>query len=107
MKKSAIIRLGMAVGLAAMGLVSCTSMHAPHPTAQENAVMCDKCKTTWIVRSTPGGKSLMSYTRTKVMVCPDCKSAVQNWMETGTLKHSCSHCNGKLTCEKPVQDQRK
>jgi hypothetical protein len=106
MKGAAMKKMGMFAGLMGVALASCTSMHAPHPTAAENAVMCDKCKTTWVVRNSPVGRGLVSYTREKVMVCPDCKSAVQNWLETGKLKHSCSHCKGRMTCEKPVENAK-
>lgn len=102
MKTRARKLTGLVVVLAGMGLASCTSLHPAHPTTAENAVMCDKCKTTWVVRSSPFGRGIVSYTREKMMVCPHCKSAVQNWLETGELKHRCSHCKGKMTCEKPV-----
>ena len=92
------------VGVAGMGGVGCTSVHSQHPTAIENAVMCDKCKTTWVTRSEPTGRSVYRYTREKAMVCPDCRTAVENWLRTGELKHTCSHCKGKMTCESPKQN---
>ena len=96
----------MVFGVAAivsMGAVSCTNVHTGHPTAMESAVMCDKCKTTWVTRTEPTGRSVYRYTREKAMVCPDCRSAVENWVKTGQLKHECSHCKGKMTCEPPKQ----
>ena len=33
----------------------------------------------------------------KVMVCPDCESAIVTFFKTGKLKHSCAHCGGNLT----------
>jgi hypothetical protein len=92
------------VGMVGVWMVGCSSLHPVHPTAAEKAVMCDKCKTTWVVRSSPSGRGVVSYTREKMMVCPHCKSGVQNWLQTGELKHGCSHCKGKMTCEKPVQN---
>ena len=91
-------------GVAGMGVVGCTSVHSHHPTAMQDAVMCDKCKTTWVTRSEPTGRSVYRYTREKVMVCPDCRSAVENWVRTGELKHTCSHCKGKMTCEPAKQN---
>jgi hypothetical protein len=92
------------VGLAGLGVGGCASVHSEHPTAMQGAVMCDKCKTTWVTRSEPTGRSVYRYTREKAMVCPDCRSAVENWVRTGELKHRCSHCNGKMTCEAPKKD---
>lgn len=86
--------------LCSVMLASCTTTHSPHSTVAHNAVMCDKCKTTWITGVESGGK-VTRYTRQKAMVCPDCTSAVENWVRTGVLKHSCSHCGGKMTCELP------
>jgi hypothetical protein len=50
---------------------------------------------------------LVRYTREKAMVCPDCESAVTHWMRTGELKHACSHCRGKMTCELPHSVEQK
>jgi hypothetical protein len=92
------------VGLAGLGAVGCTTTHSPHPMAMEKAVMCDKCKTTWVTRVEPSGRSVYRYTREPAMVCPDCRSAVENWVRTGELKHSCAHCKGKMTCETPMKN---
>lgn len=92
------------VGVAALGVGGCSNIHSEHPTAIQSAVMCDKCKTTWVTRSEPTGRSVYRYTREKAMVCPDCRSAVENWLRTGELKHTCSHCKGKMTCEAPRKD---
>jgi hypothetical protein len=35
--------------------------------------------------------------KSKVMVCPDCESAVVTFFKTGQLKHHCAHCGGSLT----------
>jgi Zn-finger nucleic acid-binding protein len=88
------------VCLGAPALTSCTTVHAPHPAVASNAVMCDRCKTTWVTGVESGGR-VTRYTRQKAMVCPDCTSAVQNWMRTGILKHHCSHCGGTMSCEPP------
>jgi hypothetical protein len=90
-------------GMGFSGLVGCTSMHSPHPEAAQVGIMCDKCKTTWVTRGVPGSRSVR-YTQEKAMVCPDCKSAVENWIATGELKHTCTHCKGHMTCEKPKEN---
>ena len=81
------------------GLAGCVGMHAPHPVGRTSAgaVMCDKCRTTWVSRGEPFGK-LTRYSREEVMVCEDCESAVEHWMKTGDLRHYCSHCKGHMTC---------
>jgi hypothetical protein len=91
------------VVVSSLGAVGCESVHSNHPVAMENAVMCDKCKTTWVTRVEPAGRSVYRYTREKAMVCPDCRSAVETWVKTGKLKHSCTHCQGKMTCEPAKQ----
>jgi hypothetical protein len=91
-------------GVAGLGGGGCSNIHSEHPTAIQSAVMCDKCKTTWVTRSEPTGRSVYRYTREKAMVCPDCRGAVENWLRTGELKHTCSHCKGKMTCEAPLKD---
>jgi Zn-finger nucleic acid-binding protein len=80
--------------------VGCVHVHEPHTESRRSAVMCDRCKTTWVLRGEASGK-LVRYTREKTMVCPDCESAVAHWVRTGELKHACSHCRGKMTCEQP------
>jgi len=92
----------LAVGLSVSGMLftSCTTVHTGHPTVAANAIMCDKCKTTWVTKAEAGGR-ITRYTRQKAMVCPDCISAVENWARTGNLKHHCAHCGGTMTCEVP------
>ena len=104
--RSAFLAVCIGLTFAATG---CGSVHEPHAEssgASDHAVMCDRCKTTWVVRSEPVGK-LVRYTREKKMVCPDCESAVLHWMKTGELKHACSHCGGRMTCEQPHSVRKK
>ena len=86
-------------GLLYLGLAGCVGVHEPHPVgrASTGAVMCDKCRTTWVSRGEPFGK-LTRYSRKEVMVCEDCESAVEHWMKTGDLRHYCEHCKGHMTC---------
>jgi len=104
-KMGRITFLALCIGTASAG-VGCVSVHEPHAESAKSAVMCDRCKTTWVVRGDSMGK-LVRYTREKAMVCPDCESAVTHWMRTGELKHACSHCRGKMTCELPHSVEQK
>jgi hypothetical protein len=81
------------------GLAGCVGVHEPHPVGRTStgAVMCDKCRTTWVSRGEAFGK-LTRYSRQEVMVCEDCESAVAHWMKTGDLRHYCAHCKGHMTC---------
>ena len=93
------VRALLGGGLLYLGLVGCVGVHEPHPGGRtsEGAVMCDKCRTTWVSRGEPFGK-LTRYSRKEVMACEDCESAVEHWMKTGDLRHYCSHCKGHMTC---------
>jgi hypothetical protein len=90
-------------GLMMMG-IGCTSVHPPHAThmgrhgTSGSALMCDRCKTTWVVRPEGSGR-LVRYTKERAMVCPDCQSAAETWLKTGVFEHSCRHCGGRMTCE--------
>jgi hypothetical protein len=95
-KSAALILMTTAASLQ----TACTTVHPEHSAASSKAIMCDKCKTTWVTSARPGARTTR-YTREKMMVCPDCQSAVEAWLHTGKLKHSCTHCKGKMTCEDP------
>jgi hypothetical protein len=67
------------------------------------AITCSKCQDVMVVSpSNNGGKPGNGYTlltSKMVMVCPDCESAVQNFIKTGKLAHHCTHCDGTMqTC---------
>ena len=103
-------QLGLAgvlgVGLALAGCQSTGNKPATNATAgtpTSDAVACDKCKVVWT--KTPltagGGKSdrVIGYTSQKQMVCPDCRSVVQNLFTTGNPQHTCGACGGNMqTC---------
>lgn len=71
------------------------------PTPPANAVTCNKCKMLWVEHAYNTGyaKHPGAYVpvKSKIMVCPDCESAVVTFFKTGKLKHSCAHCGGTLT----------
>jgi hypothetical protein len=87
----------LTLALAAALTSACQTSSGSH--AGECAIMCDKCKTVWVMKPTgaPGAK-FTSYSRESQMTCSACQSAVENFAKTGELKHSCSHCKGELTC---------
>jgi ribosomal protein S27E len=86
-----------ALGITA--LLSACQTAPPAPPAK--AVTCDKCKMVWVESfSNPGyAKHPGVYipVKSKVMICPDCESAVVTFFKTGQLKHHCAHCGGTLT----------
>lgn len=89
--KTRLIILASSLGFATM-LSSCQSTASP--AAVSDAVMCDKCKTVWVNSS---GKPYMPYRVREVMTCPDCTSAIANFVKTGQLKHTCATCGGSLS----------
>jgi ribosomal protein S27E len=80
-------------------LLSACQTAPPSPPA--TAVTCSKCKMVWVERAYNTGyaKHPGAYVpvNSKVMVCPDCESAIVTFFKTGKLKHSCAHCGGNLT----------
>lgn len=60
------------------------------------AVLCPKCETVW-VKSQVGEKA-RSYTRVGKMICPDCRSAVENVFAGGPLEHACETCGDLEAC---------
>ncbi|MCE5277838.1 MAG: hypothetical protein ABFD92_03625 [Planctomycetaceae bacterium] len=60
------------------------------------SVLCDRCKTVWIKRPDTNIKGMITLRPEKVMECPDCKSAAENFFLTGKLQHSCKTCGGTM-----------
>ena len=70
---------------------------ATAPSTQ--AVMCSKCQVTWVKVPAQYGK-VTAFTTHKSMVCPDCKSAAQNFFATGKMSHTCKTCGETMElCE--------
>jgi ribosomal protein S27E len=94
-----------AKSLLLLGVLGVTSLlgacQTAPPVPPANAVTCDKCKMVWVEHSSNAGyaKHPGAYipVKSKVMVCPDCESAVVTFFKTGQLRHHCSHCGGTLT----------
>jgi hypothetical protein len=68
-------------------------------TPSTDAIARDKCKVTFVkVPTVDGGKpTVTGYATRKQMVCPDCKSAVQNMFATGKFEHTCTTCGGNMS----------
>lgn len=86
-------------------------IHAGKPvtksaTADEQAVTCPKCETTWVKerQAISGGQSSSNtyvIRNKEKMTCPDCKSAAANFFATGKLQHACPSCGTDMkACEK-------
>jgi len=84
-----------------IGVLSMIAIATPYLNAAptEGAVMCDKCKIVMVKIAIPGTSKapLAVYHDTKTMICPDCKSAMENFFTTGSLKHTCTACGGAMT----------
>jgi hypothetical protein len=97
--KTRILILAGSLGLATV-LSSCQSTGAG-TTAGTEAVMCDKCKTVWMMNKpatlgSPGRMQTTVYRDSKTMTCPDCQLAINNYWKTGSMKHNCATCGGTL-----------
>lgn len=100
MWKTGLMGLGVA---AALALAGCASNETPAaqpavaggPSTQ--AVSCSKCQITYVQVPTNDQKGrFRGYTTRKDMECPNCKTAVETFFDTGKLEHSCAHCQGTM-----------
>ena len=96
--KNAIVKVGALLAII-VGL-GISGASAADPTT---AVTCSKCQDVMVLTPAASngkpGSGYVMMTNKKTMVCPDCESAVQNFIKTGELKHHCSHCAGTMeTC---------
>lgn len=99
MWKTGLMGLGIA---AASALAGCASNENPAaqpavagPSTQ--AVSCSKCQITYVQVPTNDAKGrFRGYTTRKDMECPNCKTAVETFFDTGKLEHSCAHCQGTM-----------
>ena len=82
-----------------IGVLSLIALATPYVNAApvDGAVMCDRCKVIMVKTAIPGTAKapLTVYHDTKTMLCPDCKSAMENFFKTGKLQHTCTSCGGK------------
>ena len=56
------------------------------------AVMCSKCQTTWVKLPRTEKGRIVAYSARKSMVCPDCRTAAENFFATGKMEHTCATC---------------
>lgn len=89
-------------------LTGCAGSSKRTSTGPAQAVMCDKCETTWV--TTPGSTGVhgqvVSVSKRKVMVCEDCRKEATKLlqsgksMKAGDVMHKCQSCGGTMTsCE--------
>lgn len=100
---SAFVFVGVASLVLTAGCQSSAGPSAGKIASTQKAVTCEKCKVTWVQVPNSGGKHgqmVTIYTTQKRMECPECKSAVDNFVRTGKLQHTCSICGDALqVCE--------
>ena len=99
----------MTTGLMVLGastallLAGCASGGSPGAAGRATAgpstqaVACSKCKVTYVKVPTNDAKGrFVGYTNRQTMECPGCKTAVENFFQTGKLQHACTHCEGTM-----------
>ena len=101
MWKTGLTGIGMTAALVLAGCASTGGSSGARPAAagatSTQGVACSKCQVTYVQvpANNPKGR-FVGYTSRKDMECPDCKTAVQNFFETGKLQHACTHCQGTM-----------
>ena len=104
MKKKLVLSTMGGLLLGTLALTGCatatpTATATATPADNEQVAVCEKCKTVWVSRGHQINKTFV-YDKVKVMECPDCRSAVQNFFTTGKLEHTCTTCGDNLKpCE--------
>lgn len=93
MKLKNLKLLFIAIAASATGL-ALTGCQTTAGESHRKAVACEKCKTVWVPGAGPS--KFAGYSTTTRMSCPDCVSAVENYINTGDLKHTCASCGGAL-----------
>lgn len=98
-----MIKLTLAA-LAALTFSSCSSTGGSSASASAgtDAVMCDKCKTVWVLNKpttlgAPGRMQTIIYRDAKTMTCPDCTQAMSGFGKSWSTKHVCSSCGGTMS----------
>jgi hypothetical protein len=101
-----MLALAGITGIFAVGCSSNNSQPATSAAISDQAVTCDKCKTTWV--SVPHyatgnpSRAVVAYSEHKEMTCPECRTAAENFFATGKLEHACKTCgpDALKVCEK-------
>jgi protein-arginine kinase activator protein McsA len=94
--KIALWTLFTASGLFIVGCQANRTQAAAEP-ASTQALMCDKCKVTYVQVPVTGGKTrVVGYQSEKRMECPDCKTAAENFFTTGKFQHACKTCGDSI-----------
>ncbi len=89
------------VALSALALAGCQTTSRMSEPVSSKAVKCNKCEVTYVnVPETSSKNRVIGYKSSAKMECPECRTAAQNFFDTGKLAHACTHCSGTLeTCE--------
>jgi hypothetical protein len=90
--------LTLGTGLFAAGCAS----NAPAQSSMETTptgITCTKCQVTWV--ATPRGSGndkgqIKTYAWGKKDTCPDCRDAVQSFVNTGKFEHTCKTCGDAM-----------
>ena len=101
MLRRALMGLGIGTVLTLTGCAATGGTPTATKGPSTQAVACSKCEVTYVQVPTQDNKGrFVGYSKRPNMECPDCKTAVQTFFETGKLEHSCAHCSGTMeVCE--------
>ena len=91
-------RAALVAALSIAVLSGCASMQPQAGTPQASGLMCNKCQSIWVPSKNRGGKPVTYhvYRASHKMICPQCESMAATFFRTGTFKHSCPGCGGKV-----------
>jgi len=87
-------------------LTGCASQTQP-ATASDTprAMMCPKCETVWVAKTTGQGTKVQQFTSEKKMVCPECDQMAQSYLQQDGQRvlHNCPTCQVTPTVVTPLQ----
>lgn len=101
MLKSLKISILALVAGSALALGACHSTgasgHDMSTMSSDKAITCSKCQVTFVNYPVTGDKGhVVGYAKRPEMVCPDCRSAAENFFKTGEFKHTCKTCGDSM-----------
>jgi hypothetical protein len=101
-----IITFHVWLGTAILGVLVLTACQTPvhsqiaGQSTNVQAVMCPKCQVAWVQGLDLNDPYSMTFQTEEIVVCADCRSAVESFFATGWLEHTCKTCGGALKhCE--------
>ena len=76
---------------------------APAPAAAAapaQAIMCPKCQAVWVKdTATVNSHQTTVYVTSKKMMCPECKTAAENFFAGKNAEHTCKICGEMKVCD--------